>query len=91
MVEGSFQHIIFGWGLTQACSSKQPSDLGGSEPDIDVEIAKAFVLRYVGEHESAQLSSCYRDFDRSPPPYRTVQAIRTARYNQHSKLALAHV
>ncbi len=32
MVEGSFQHIIFGWGLTQACPSKQPSDLGGSEP-----------------------------------------------------------
>ncbi len=26
--------------------------------DIDVEIAKAFVLQYIGEHESAQLS-CY--------------------------------
>ncbi len=51
--------------------------------DIDVEIAKAFVLQYVGEHESAQAgtasalplqASCYRDLDRSPspPPYRTV-------------------
>ncbi len=34
MVEGSFQHIISGWGLTQACSSKQPINLGGSEPDF---------------------------------------------------------
>ncbi len=39
MAEGSFQHIISGWGLTQACSLKQLSDLGGSEldfmPDLD--------------------------------------------------------
>ncbi len=34
MAEGSFQHIISGWGLMQACSSKQPSDLGGREPDF---------------------------------------------------------
>ncbi len=46
MVEGSFQHIFFGWGLTQACSSKQPSDLGGSEPGFtpDLDDAEDFQL-----------------------------------------------
>ncbi len=49
MVEGSFQHIISGWGLTQACSSKQPSDLGGREPDFtpDLDDAEDFQLSKV--------------------------------------------
>ncbi len=34
MAGGFFQHIISGWDLMLACSSKQPSDLGGREPDF---------------------------------------------------------
>ncbi len=46
MAEGSFQHTISSWGLMQACSSKQPSDLGGREPDFtpDLDDAEDFQL-----------------------------------------------
>ncbi len=46
MAEGAFQHIISGWGLMQACSSKQPSDLGGHQPDFtpDLDDAEDFHL-----------------------------------------------
>ncbi len=44
MVEGSVQHIISGWGLKQACSYTQPSDLGGIQPDFmpDLDSAEDF-------------------------------------------------